>query len=230
MFAAAALFFAGCSDSGDDDSDFDGSFVISVPAGQTKYFSFAAGLNKEVTATNNQNWDIAFTQGRVILTNSGDTATDTGSGGQGGVWYTGQTEFGSVTSAAGADFSGTYAKDTKRYVNASASVSFPEGQGMPTTQNNLNVMTYIGYGFGTGDGDGSTYGTDGKAPFASYQYDADAFYKQGEQMGSYAMTRKVYIIRHGTGSGYTKIQITAMESPEGTSGPRVYAGYSQPLP
>jgi hypothetical protein len=230
MIAALVIFFTGCSDSDDGGEEPDG--VISVPAGTTHYFSFANGLKQSKAIANadagNQNWDIAFTQGRVILTNSGNTATNLSSGGAGGVCYSGKTDFDDVASAD-ADFSGDYKVDTNRYVNASASAGQPTGAGMPTTVNPLNVMTYIGYGFGDGLGDGSNYGTDGHAPFASYQYNANAFYSMVSQ-GVYDPTYKVYIIKHGTGSGLTKIQITSMESPAGTSGPRVYTCKYETLP
>jgi hypothetical protein len=38
-----------------------------------------------------------FTRNRLILINSGVTATTKGSSGDGGVWYAGTTDFGSVT-------------------------------------------------------------------------------------------------------------------------------------
>jgi hypothetical protein len=239
MFAACALVFMGCSDSDDGGelSDYTGAtpFTVSVAAAPgTSYFSFAGGLlaaNEKSADTATPNWDIAFTNGRVILTNSGDTATDLNSGGAGGVWSTGGTTFKNLTKLPGnAKFDGDYATDTKTYVNASASADAPTGAGMPTTQNPLNVMTYIGYGFGDGISDGTNYATDGHAPFADYKYNADQFYAMiPESMGSYIGTMKVYIIKHGDGAGYTELQITSMTG--GTSGqPRVYTGYYQISP
>jgi hypothetical protein len=246
MFAILALSFTGCSDSSDDDdggeenatNDYNGAtaFTVSVPTSGTKYFSFAAGLGSASEKTADKDttgWDIAFTNGRLVLTNSGDTAGDLTSSGAGGVWFTGWTAFKNLTELpAGANFSGAYATDTKKSVNASASSSYPEGQGMPTTKNNLNVMTYIGYGFGNGLGDGDADDTDGDSgagdtPFGDYQYNASQFYVMGETMGAYSPTMRVYIIKHGDGSGYTEVQITAMET-AGTD--RVYTGYYQTIP
>jgi hypothetical protein len=234
MFAAAALFFAGCSESDDDDAPVDDYsaatrfvVVVSSPASTILYFSFENGFTTPEAVANSTDWDIAFTNNRVIKTNSGVTASTLSSGGLGGVWYTGWTTFKNLTALpADADFTKPYATDISKYVNASADAEHPTGNGMPTSQNPLNVMTYIGYSFGDGESDGTNYGTDGHAPFGGYLYNADAFYKMVEgQMGVYEPTRKVYIIKHGDGSGYTELQIESMET--GTNSSRVYTGYYQ---
>jgi hypothetical protein len=232
-----AVFFMSCYDSSDDDpvDDYTGAtaFTVEVPSPATTvlYFSFAAGLEAgdEITSggINSTGWDIAFTNGRLIYTNSGDTATAVSSGGVGGVWFTGQTLFQNTDDFVTGPY---YATDKTYSVNASATAESPSGQGMPTSKSRLNVMTYMGYGFGNGRGDGDNDNSDGDSgaedtPLGDFKYNAMGFYKSGAEMGSYIMTNRVYVIKHGDGAGYTKIQITSMEAPEGTTGPRVYSGH-----
>jgi hypothetical protein len=231
MFAAMAIFFTGCSDSDDDDGedvdDYSGAteFTVSVatPSATTKYFLFSAGLadaNEKSSDKASTGWDIAFTNGRLILTNSGDTAATESSSGVGGVWYTGWTTFKNLTTLpAEADFNQPYATDTTKYVNAMSEGPWPVSG---TTTANLNKITYIGYGQGAGTASDN---------FFDYQYNADQFYTAdlATMPPVYNATKRVYIIRHGDGSGYTELQITSMEG--GTSGaPRVYTGYYQTIP
>jgi hypothetical protein len=224
MFAVCTLVFMGCSNDDDDDDTPPGAVAFSVAispgGGGTKYFSFARRFTDEsgaVTATNNKNWDIAFSTGRYIYTNSGATATDLGSNGGGGVWYTGKTVFADVTSAADADFAKNYAVDTKKWVGGMSSAA----------EQNLNVMTFVGYGSGDGNSETTAFSA------SNYLYDQEEYYYQQGSMGagvSFPMRMRVYIIQHGTGSTYTKIQITEVSGSGTDAAPRVFSGYYQTIP
>jgi hypothetical protein len=163
--------------------------------GPIRYYSLATG--QETLSPASQDWDIAFDYNRLIYTNSGDTADLLGSGGQGGVWCTGSTNFAAVNSTSGADFTVSFARDTKRFTNPAADMGDP-------TENRINVMTYIGYGSGNGDS--------ASTPLTDYNYSAQQFYNANlsEMPPIYSTTQRVYIIRHGNGTEYSKVQITSM--------------------
>jgi hypothetical protein len=207
---ALVLFFSGCpTDPDPEESEkkelltLDGPFT--VYAGETRYFSLTDG--KEVSDPKTKDWDIAFEYNRLIYTNSGDTAADLESGGLGGVWCTGQTNFDAVNSADGAGFSAAFATDTKRYTNPAAEMGAP-------TLNRINVITYIGYG----SGDGETADT----ALTDYLYNAQQFYTADltTMPPTYSLTKWVYIIKHGNGTDYSKVQISYMQSFTSTAGNR----------
>jgi hypothetical protein len=208
---AVALFFSGCPTEPDESPVEDlGSLddPITVLAGETRYFSLSDG--QEVSDPNSNGWDIAFEYNRLIYTNSGATAADLESGGLGGVWCTGETNFDTVNSAAGADFSIAFTTDTKRYTNPAADMGAP-------TLNRINVITYIGYGEGTGETP--------ETALTDYQYNAQQFYVAdlSEMPPSYTPTKRVYIIKHGNGTDHSKLQIDYMQSITSTSGnKRIY--------
>jgi hypothetical protein len=185
--------------------------------GPTRYYSLATG--KEILNPASADWDIAFDYNRLIYTNSGDTAVLLGSGGQGGVWCTGSTNFAGVDSTAGADFTIPFAQDTKRFTSPAAEMGSP-------AENRLNVITYIGYGSGTG--------TIGSEPLTDYQYNQYQFYNAdlSTMPPVYSTTKWVYIIRHGNGTDYSKVQIVTMNSissaKNGNS--RIYQINYAPLP
>jgi hypothetical protein len=209
LFCTAALFL-GCDNDGPEGGTELFIEGISVESGQTKYYSLTTGEEVPAEQKNTQKWDIAFKRTRLILTNSGATATTEGSQGGGGVWYAGTTDFGSVTLAnKGAD-TASLSTDTALYVWT--------GMGQPALSV-LNVMTFVGYRYGNGTSDAiptlqgePPYNPerDGEYPangaYTSYLYDADQYYVQ-ESMTVYPSTNKVYIIKHADGSGYSKIQI-----------------------
>jgi hypothetical protein len=181
---------------------------ITVVPGKTRYFSLADG--KEVSNPKTKDWDIAFDYNRLIYTNSGDTAADLESGGLGGVWCSGQTGFDAVTSKDGADFTLPFASDTKRYTNPAAEMGAP-------TENRLNVITYVGYG----SGDGKT----GDTALTDYLYNQQQFYiaDLSTMPPAYNLTKRVYIIKHGNRTDYSKVQISYMQSINSTSGnKRIY--------
>jgi hypothetical protein len=209
IFVGVQLFF-GCPTEVDESPVDLGSLddPITVPAGETHYFSLSDG--KEVSNPQSKDWDIAFDYNRLIYTNSGATAADLASGGLGGVWCTGETNFGAVNSATGADFSLAFTTDTGRYTNPAAEMGVP-------TLNRINVMTYIGYGEGTGETP--------ETALTDYQYNAQQFYTANlaEMPPLYYLTNRVYIIKHGNGTDHSKVQIGYMQSINSTSGnQRIY--------
>ncbi|MDR1933760.1 MAG: hypothetical protein LBQ57_13165 [Spirochaetales bacterium] len=229
-FAAAALFFMGCTDGDDDGDDLDDysgatEFSITLTSGQTKYFDFenggftSASDGVDADSAGNQNWDIAFAYARMLYTNSGATATSVSSGGAGGVWYIGKT-FKNLTTLPALEDS-PYPTDTTKYVSSMAQ-SGPVTNGSAAV---LNTMTYIGYG--SGDGESSN-------AFWDYKYNAKQFYHfdlsaaMPPPTSAYSATKNVYIIKNGAGNGYIELQISDIETP--TSGPRTFKGYYQTLP
>ncbi|MDR0624401.1 MAG: HmuY family protein [Treponema sp.] len=217
VLICTAVLFLGCpTDPEDEEPNYGGeakTLAVSVATSDgTVYYSLST--KEAVSDPASTAWDIAFKRTRLILTNSGDTATALSSGGQGGVWYSGKTDFDSVSlddkGADDADFS----TDTDLYLWT--------GMGpAPTATTPLNVMTYVGYGHG----DGSTNETDGwtagdpvdytnypaNGPLTDYKYNADQYYTQTHSEGGgpvFGSSGKVYIIKHGDGTHYSKIQIT----------------------
>jgi hypothetical protein len=211
LICAAALFL-GCPT--DPEEEGGETFGVSVTADDgTKYYSLRTGevVELEASKATTNEWDIAFKRTRLILTNSGDSGT-----GAGGVWYTGTDNFDTVTlSDKGAD--GTpYSTDTNKYVWTGMGAA-------PTAPTPLNVMTFVGYGYGNGASAAVPTLTgsppydparDGAYPvpgaFTSYLYNADQYYDSVPHEGApvFDPNNKVYIIKHGNGSGYSKIQVT----------------------
>jgi hypothetical protein len=194
--ACVAVLFSGCPvDETSEEAGVSELPPVTLGTGDaTKYFSLSTG--KEVTDTAaiaSNKWDIGFSRTRLIYTNSGYTAENLSSNGQGSVWYTDKTDLSAVTlddklgdgDAALKD----YVKDKNVWIQGMGAAS----------QTVLNVMTYVGY---TGTGTGSVQ-TD---PLSGYAYDKKQYYKSPE-MGKYEATGMVYIIRHGDGTGYSKIKI-----------------------
>ncbi|MDR2049129.1 MAG: HmuY family protein, partial [Treponema sp.] len=210
MFAALALFFVGCSNSSDDDDNNGPSwstFSVSVSTG-TKYYSLKTG--EEVADPTSSDWDIAFEAGaaQYIYTNSGVSAQ--GPGGQGGVWFTDKA-FDAVTQSdrlpkSGDEYEaeyGEFTEDVNKYVGTSQ------------TPQAINVMTYLGYNSGSGDSDSDPYttvplqGPPGPS-YLPYLYDKKHAVSMTKMIGGaeFGLTGQVYIIRHGDGAGYSKVEIT----------------------
>jgi hypothetical protein len=211
-----------------------GGLIIEVPAGQTKYYSLKTGM--EITNAASTAWDIAFERetgntmsGPLIYTNSGNTAAEKGSGGDGGVWYTGTTNFASVTLADRINAAGEYVgfdSDTNKKVK----IEYPGGGGGSTVyilSINMNVMTYLGYRGGSGSA-GDPYLANlftNPSTYVPYMFNKNQFYGMNSLTNCYT-TNQVYIIRHGDGSRYSKVQITGFEMPAGKD---VYRVQSQRL-
>jgi hypothetical protein len=200
------------------------------------YFSLGAGKwLKDSSDPYTADWDLAFQDSRIILTNSGDTEKRLNSGGIGGVWFTNQTGFDAVTSPAAGTLAGTpedpdpgfnylpYHTDYKRFVRI---------MGVLHTRY-LNVMTYVGYPYentsygGGTDSYGKKYpagvynGSTEEFAFAghgyliNFDYNKKAYYVNpplpngGLRMPpDFEATGQVYIVRHGGGTEYSKFQVT----------------------
>jgi hypothetical protein len=202
LFAALAcvtLLFLGCPTE-DEGPSYGGDlqeFTVSLSAADgVKYYSLSTGEEVTGEAINGTAWDIAFSRTRLILTNSGATAEALGSGGEGGVWYTDQVVLSEVADDDGLGEDDAILKnfltDQKRWVTGMGGAS----------ETTLNVMSYAGYD-NEADNDGLTQ----PSPLAGYSYNKKQYYNS-PSMGTYASTDQVYIIRHGDGSHYSKIQIT----------------------
>jgi hypothetical protein len=100
--------------------------------------------SKEVSGAGiaSEDWDLAFPNNRTIWTNSGDTAAQKLSGGQGGVWHTNKTNFDDVTLAGkkegvdddGFDYTFLNTDLCRRVVSMDGVI-----------QKNFNVMSFVGF-------------------------------------------------------------------------------------
>jgi hypothetical protein len=217
VLLCATLFFAGCSDDPEPNSGAPQISGISIEAGQTKYYSLSTGEEVPETEANTTDWDIAFTRTRLILTNSGVTATAKGSPGGAQVWYAETTDFDSVTTAQIGAGNAPLSTDTALYVWTGMGAA-------PTARSTFNVMSYVGYAHG--DGSTNSFGSwtpgnpmagiphnyagyPSNGPLTVYEYDADQYYfsEAHEEGGpTFEPNYNVYIIKHADGSGYSKVQ------------------------
>jgi hypothetical protein len=218
VLLCAALFFLGCPTDPEDEEPNYGGDVKNLPgvslatADGIKYYSLSTG--EEVTGAdiNTNKWDIAFNRTRLIYTNSGDSAKGEG---KGGVWHTEKTDLATVSYGEQKEFKigdVSYNVDVGRYLYTGMGAA-------PTAQTMFNVMTYVGYGYGDGSTnsigsyvpmseDYSTYPATG--PLTDYKYNQQQYYMQEHSTGGgpvFGSTNQVYIIRHGDGEHYSKIQI-----------------------
>jgi hypothetical protein len=204
----AALCFLSC-DNGTTGGDEPGDALELGPVTAVEnqgpvFYSLSTGEQVTGDAVAGKGWDIAFDYSRMIYTNSGATAEDLGTGGLGGVWASGKTDFNAVQSPDGADFTLPFTADTKRYTSPAAEMGLP-------VLNRLNVITYVGYGEGTG--------TEGD-PLTDYKFNANQYYNAdlSTMPPVYSITKQVYIVKHGTGEAYSRVQITAMDTQASTKG------------
>lgn len=175
-----------------------------------KYYSLSTGKEVDPSKKNTSQWDIAMENHSssmlYIYTNSGASASEFESGGDGGVWFTGNPDFETVTfSDRITDFSSgnsvyeDYTQDTIRYVIG--------GMGAATSAVRMNIMSFFGFAGGTGL-EGSPFATSG---MDVYEFDKKAAYCKRTDVNSmppqYRPTNQVYIIKHGNGQGYSKLQI-----------------------
>jgi hypothetical protein len=211
LFCAVALFLGCPTDTEEDNKNYgigspEEKEITVTSADGTVYYSLSTG--QQVSNAASKNWDIAFQRSRMIYTNSGATATAANSGGQGGVRFTNKTNFGSVsdedaveTTGANAEYA-DFTEDVVKYTSATASSRF-------------NVMTYWGFGGGTGT-QADPYTTlpfDSTNPnFVPYTYDKKNYVKMTSMTGpsgaTFELSNQVYIIKHGDGIHFSKIQIT----------------------
>jgi hypothetical protein len=211
LFCVAALFL-GCPTEDTDDTNYGVGETqereIAVVTGVPKYFSFTTGAEvTDAAKIASKEWDIAFQPSRMIYTNSGATATLTESGGQGGIWFANKTDFDKVSDGDRVEPTGDYAEyadftaDVVKYTSATAS-------------NRFNVMTYWGFagGSGTQEDPYQTKTFDGSATFVPYTYDKKNWIimttMTGPNGATFDLTNEVYIVKHGDGTHYSKLQIT----------------------
>jgi len=196
---ATILVLTGCDQATSTGSTAATSTTKSLTVTSTSAYTYwDLSTGTEVTDPATQDWDIAFsyaTQG--ILTNSGATATTQASSGAGGVWYAGTTDFDTVTSTSGADFTEDFAVDT------SVSVSTASQLGTSTVSTIvLNQMTKLDYTSGDGSAD-DPFTNDASAGV----YDGEAYYAYNQGVSA---SGEVYIVRHGDGTSFSKLQITSL--------------------
>ena len=197
LLAAVAMFFMACDsdDSGDSPSGTEKLITaakVKSSSGSTTYdyiyFSFETGDDVGAANSATTDWDLRFTAGTSILTNSGETATDLGSGGLGGAAYTGSTDF-----SADVDVDSlTFETDTKPWID-----------GHSVARTLTSVICFSGYATGDGLSDSTPYATADWSAYGFYQYDG--------MPPVYTMTDRVYVVKIGDGSGYAKFQVLSME-------------------
>jgi hypothetical protein len=223
LLCAAALFL-GCPTEDDDDGGGSGARTLTIRVTSddgVKYFSLTSGTEvKGAVKIASKNWDIAFQRSRQIFTNSGATAAEFKSGGNGGVWFAADTDAGEkkVFSQVNIDDAvspvGAFAEyvdfteDVKKYINGMGGAS----------PYRLNVMTYVGYSSGSGT-DTVPYQTKplmGPPPddYVPYLYNKKHFVSMTKMMNPtiFELTNQVYIIKHGDGIHYSKLEVTDYES------------------
>jgi hypothetical protein len=181
----------------------------------TKYFSFGTGEEITGAGVQSQSWDIALEAhdgSFFVLTNSGASAERAGSGGNGAVWYTESTEFNKVTLDSRVTENlgvlETYTTDKKRYAMVMSTAA----------EEYLNVMTYLGYpDSDKPESNGETLEThfkrkepdqSGMASYVPYLFNQKQFFSMKGMPPNYTPAYRVYIVRHGDGAGYSKLQIT----------------------
>jgi hypothetical protein len=199
-------------------------FTVSLPINgniaegtwEVQYFSLSTG--EAVTGPAriaSQDWDLALEahdSSFFVLTNSGSSAERAGSGGRGAVWYTESTDFEKVgledrvTENLGS--LEPYTTDQKRYAMVMSSAA----------EEYLNVMTYLGYpDSGAAESNGLTLETyfkrkepdsTGMASYVPYLFDRKQFFSMQGMPPNYTPTYRVYIVRHGNGTDYSKVQIS----------------------
>jgi hypothetical protein len=180
-----------------------------------RFYSLATGTEIDPSRANTTDWDIAVEyDGYVqIYTNSGATAEKYGSGGQGGVTFTNETDFDVVNAGyAVTGFTGgneeyePYTTDAARWVGSMSNPS----------ETIMNVMTYLGYVSGTG----AEAAPFSPSPFSMgdntkkmYEFNKKQCYdhRGGTMPPRYDPTKQVYIITHADGINKSKFQLSAVE-------------------
>jgi hypothetical protein len=212
-----ALLFSACPTEAEEEESSIPDPVISLtggkgelelirPDGEIYLLDFATGT--EVKSRRSPDWDIAFYPTRQIWTNSGYTAEQERSRGDGAVWHTEKTDFEAVTledAVKDDPVYGKYNTDVLRYAFGMAGYDFQP-------ERNMNVMTYLGYPNERDNPlqDGTT-AANLFQPF--YLYDKRAYYEAtvGKMPPDFRVTNRVYIIRHGDGVHHSKFQVTKFE-------------------
>jgi hypothetical protein len=207
-----AALFTGCAAEPEDRG---GNLIeISLPidgSGERHYYDLSSGA--EVASPGMDNWDLALEAhdgAFFVLTNSGVTAAELSSSGLGGVWFTDRADFGAVTAAdqkvtpaEGSEYA-AYTADVYRYTMVMAAE--------PVKQI-LNVITYAGYPSGDGLAPATRFEYNppdqgNMASFVPYLFNKRQAYRMQGMPPNYTPTSQVYIIRHGDGQSYSKVQLS----------------------
>jgi hypothetical protein len=182
----------------------------------TRYYSLGTG--EEITdpaRIASAAWDLALEAHDgtfFVLTNSGASARRAGSGGDGAVWYTESTSFDKVdledAVRQGLGILEPYTTDQTRYAMVMSSVA----------EEYLNVMTYLGYPESDNPASNGlsreTYfkrkepDQSGMASYVPYLFNQKEFYSMQGMPPNYTPRYRVYIVRHGNGTDYSKLQIS----------------------
>lgn len=157
------------------------SSTITATTDTPIYFNFGSG--KAVSST--EEWDVTFNYNRMIYTRSGDSFKD----GKGRVYYTGTTDFSSVTTIDNTKFSGDYSSDKTIYRDMHGAVPI-----------NINIMTWVEYGTGSG--------TEAD-PFSSVNGFRDSYYSYTGMPPVYSFSKNIYVIKGANGSTSYKFQVLA---------------------
>jgi len=183
--------------------------VTSTSTSVYQYYDLSTGAEVADPAT--QSWDIAFnsTTGGV-RTNSGATAsappasatvaTPSSSGGLGGVYYAGSSDFDSVTTVNSSGFGDVAATDASVYTSTTM-----DGVNYTTSQIVVNKITKLDYDGGDGTSDTPYTYTD-----LATAYGGDAYYSYNDTTHAISASGEVYVVRHGDGTHYSKFQVTSL--------------------
>jgi len=186
------------------------SLTVASNSSAFRYYDLSTGTEVADPAT--QNWDIAFSSstgasGGGVLTNSGLSAVNAASNGQGGVYYAGTLDFDAVGSVNTSGFDGAFAQDVLVWITSQGQ------QGSTTAQGVLNAITKLDFSAGDGLAEGTAFSyTD-----VAQAYAGTAYYSYNETTHAISASGEVYIIRHGVGTHYSKLQITSMSLDTSTS-------------
>jgi hypothetical protein len=181
--------------------------------GDPVYYNLATG--QEVPVTGFWDFGVEYQWGEAALKGSGLVFFYTRSGvsalGTGGVWFTNKTDFEDVEfDDRVTDFTGIYAEyapyvtDVNRYAY---------GMGGEVYDTPMNMMTYFGFPGGDGLTEETAFTVNPFVPpietYKFYDFDKKAAYTDtGGMPPNLAPTNQVYIIQHGRGAVYSKLQVT----------------------
>jgi hypothetical protein len=217
LTAALCLVFGSCETEAGEEEAFDGLVLTLAYDGSDGEYFYSLTDGTEITGPAGMAstaWDIsveAHDNSFFILTNSGVTAMWYGTGGQGGVWFTDSKNFNAVTSAGQRVIPGSeseyapYTEDVTRYAIV---------MGGTPVKETLNVITYLGYNNDDEEGAGLTstkpftpYPMVDRNTYVPYDFTKKQAYSMLGMPPSYTPTNQVYIVKHGDGQGYSKLQL-----------------------
>lgn len=178
-----------------------GSHIATATEDTPLYFNLGSG--EEVTSS--EEWDIMLESTLTIRTSSGVSV----SGGLGGVYYTGSSDFDSVTSVNETKFSEPNSTDSTYYRVMMG----------PATEIVMNVMNYKTYNSGVGTEADPFQLMSGSIP-------ANTFYLLDSSRNPYA-SNYVYVIKGADGSSNYRLQVTAAEYNSDSTGATINFQFSK---